>query len=278
MLDRYIIAFFIYSFFGYLCEVTYCSIPKKRFVNRGFLYGPYLPIYGFGGLIVIIFLEPLNSYPVLVFILALLLTSILEYFTSWLLEKLFSVKLWDYSKHRVNINGRVCLLNSTLFGIMGIVLEYIVNPVVSSLIDKIPDTAIHTVSLGIVSLVAVDTTLSVMKMIHFREGLKRIREMRAELNDKLKVLYGEGKAELADELKKRLEENLEKYRIDFRKRYSRIVKANPSITARNEEIKAQIAIYTDWLEERRELRKKYKNDLKKIDDEHLDMVRKSKHD
>ena len=161
---------------------------------------------------------------------------------------------------------------------MGIVLEYIVNPVVSSLIDKIPDAAIHTVSLGIVSLVAVDTTLSVMKMIHFREGLKRIREMRAELNDKLKVLYGEGKAELADELKKRLEENLEKYRIDFRKRYSRIVKANPSITARNEEIKAQIAIYTDWLEERRELRKKYKNDLKKIDDEHLDMVRKSKHD
>ena len=278
MADRYIVLFFIFSILGYISEVIYCSVPAHRFVNRGFLYGPYLPIYGSGAMIVLVLLEPVADNPLLVFLFGLILTSILEYFTSWALEKLFSVKLWDYSKHRVNINGRVCLLNSTLFGILGIVLEYIVNPVVSSLIDKIPDAAIHTVSLGIVSLVAVDTTLSVMKMIHFREGLKRIREMRAELNDKLKVLYGEGKAELADEVKKRLEENLEKYRIDFRKRYSRIVKANPSITARNEEIKAQIAIYTDWIEERRELRKKYKNDLKKIDDEHLDMVRKSKHD
>ena len=92
MIDRYIISFMIYSFFGYLSEVTYCSIPAKRFVNRGFLYGPYLPIYGFGGLIVVIILSPLHAHPVAVFALAMLLTSILEYFTSWLLEKLFSIK------------------------------------------------------------------------------------------------------------------------------------------------------------------------------------------
>ena len=278
MLDRYIIAFFIYAFLGYVCEVAYCSIPKHRFVNRGFLYGPYLPIYGFGGLIVIILLDDLNQYPLLVFLFAFVLTSALEYFTSYLLEKLFSVKLWDYSKHRVNINGRVCLLNSTLFGIMGLLLEYLVNPFISSLIMRLDDTAMHTAALVIAAVLAADTTLSVMKMLSFREGLSKIREMHKDLDAKIKALRGEGKAELAEELGKRIEENIERYRNAFRIRYSHIVRSNPTITARNEEIKAQLAIYSEWIEERRSLKRKYKADLRKIDDEHKNMVKKAKND
>ena len=95
MADTFIVVFFIYSVLGYFCEVVYCSVGQKRFVNRGFLYGPYLPIYGFGSLIVTVLLDPLSKWPVAVFILAFILTSCLEYFTSWLLEKFFSVKLWD---------------------------------------------------------------------------------------------------------------------------------------------------------------------------------------
>ena len=116
---EFILHFFIYSILGYISEVIYCSIPQHRFVNRGFLYGPYLPIYGFGGLIVYVLPAPIKGNIFLLFASAFVLTSCLEYFTSWLLEKCFSVKLWDYSKHFGNINGRVCLLNSTLFGIMG---------------------------------------------------------------------------------------------------------------------------------------------------------------
>ena len=107
VVDRYIVLFFIFSILGYISEVIYCSVPAHRFVNRGFLYGPYLPIYGSGAMIVLVLLEPVADNPLLVFLFGLILTSILEYFTSWALEKLFSVKLWDYSKHRVNINGRV---------------------------------------------------------------------------------------------------------------------------------------------------------------------------
>ena len=91
MADSYIILFFIFSILGYISEVIYCSIPQHRFVNRGFLYGPYLPIYGSGAMIVLVLLEPFRSNPVLIFIFGLVLTSMLEYFTSWALEKLFSL-------------------------------------------------------------------------------------------------------------------------------------------------------------------------------------------
>ena len=278
MIDRYIISFMIYSFFGYLSEVTYCSIPAKRFVNRGFLYGPYLPIYGFGGLIVVIILSPLHAHPIAVFALAMILTSILEYFTSWLLEKLFSIKLWDYSRYKLNINGRVCLLNSTLFGNMGIVLEYMVNPFVSRLIDRIPLDLLHSVALIAVSIISVDTAVSTLKMISFREGLKRIRAMRNELDEKIKAIHGEGKAELALELKARMEENIEHFRAYFHEKYSHIVKANPTLTARNNEIRNQLALYKEWIDERRKLKRKYKEELSHVDSRHIEEIREHKHD
>ena len=143
MVDNLIISFAVFSVLGYFAEVIYCSIPERRFVNRGFLYGPYLPIYGFGSLIVTIILDPVSQYPILVFLLSFLLTSVLEYFTSWLLEKLFSVKLWDYSKKRININGRVCLLNSTLFGLLGLFAEYAVQPLLQRGIEAVPPLLRH---------------------------------------------------------------------------------------------------------------------------------------
>ena len=90
-ITRYTLTFVLYAFIGYLCEVVYCSIGQRHLVDRGFLYGPWLPIYGFGGLIVDIFLCPIASHPVLVFLLAVVLTSAVEYVGSWALEKIFSI-------------------------------------------------------------------------------------------------------------------------------------------------------------------------------------------
>lgn len=124
--------FIIYSMIGWVCETTYVSIGKRHFVNRGFFYGPYIPIYGLGSLIA---LYPLGGNmpsvtpnPFVIFFVGALLCTILEYFTSWLMEKLFHMRWWDYSHKKFNIHGRVCLLNSTLFGIMLLVLVYIVHP------------------------------------------------------------------------------------------------------------------------------------------------------
>ncbi len=274
MADTFIIIFFIYSFLGYCCEVFYCSVGQKRFVNRGFLYGPYLPIYGFGSLVVTILLDPLSEYPLAVFIFAFVLTSCLEYFTSWLLEKLFSVKLWDYSKHKVNINGRVCLLNSTLFGLLGLVAEYFVQPLIVSLLDSVPSSILHYAAMLIVAVVSSDTVLSVMKMKAFKEGLERIRELRREAEERLQVLQGEGKAELAEELRKRIEATIEKYKESLRASAYHIVRANPSITSRNAAVQKQLSILHDWAVERKALRAKYKADRSALDKARFEEMRK----
>ena len=116
----FILYFAIYSILGWGCEVIYCSLPAKRFINRGFLNGPYCPVYGIGALIVLYLLEPYKTSPFLVFLLGIFLTSLLEYITSYILEKTFHAHWWDYSKRKYNIYGRVCLLNSTLFGILSL--------------------------------------------------------------------------------------------------------------------------------------------------------------
>ena len=273
MIDRLVVYFLVYSFLGYVSEVIYCSVGQKRLVNRGFLYGPWLPIYGFGGLIVVIFLDPLSAYPVAVFVCAFLLTSILEYFTSWLLEKLFSVKLWDYSKMKVNINGRVCLLNSTLFGIMGLVAEYIVQPFMSRIVHDIPLAYLHTVAMFIAVVFSVDATFSVIKMASFKEGLRRFRAYRKEMEARISELIASGSKDLADELSRRFESELEKARTSFVLRMGHIVRSNPSITSRSKEISYQLGIIGEWAKARKELKERYKAEMKAIDDENIAKLR-----
>ena len=134
--------FILYAFLGWVCEDLYCGIPAKKFINRGFFYGPYCPIYGVGALLVLYPLLFVKDYPILVFILGVIITSTLEYITSWVMEILFKTRWWDYSERFMNINGRVCLLNSTLFGIMSIVVVYIIHPVIQDIVLDIPLTAL----------------------------------------------------------------------------------------------------------------------------------------
>ena len=273
MIDYLVIYFLVYSFLGYVSEVIYCSIPQRRFVNRGFLYGPWLPISGFGGLLVVIFLDPLAHYPIAVFACAFILTSMLEYFTSWLLEKLFSVKLWDYSRMKVNINGRVCLLNSTLFGIMGLVAEYIVQPFMSRLAHSIPSSFIHPLAMSIAMLLSVDATFSVVKMASFKEGLARFRAFRREAEARISELVESGSRELADEMRARFEHDLERYRASFAARMGRIVRANPSITARSSEVRYQLDVLNEWTKARKDLKARYKAEMKALDDENIAKLR-----
>lgn len=133
-----ILYFFIYSFLGWVCECLYCGIPAGHFVNRGFLEGPYCPIYGCGALIVLYVLTPFANQWVLLFVAGMVLTSVLEYITSYVMEKLFHSKWWDYSQRRFNIHGRVCLRNSLMFGVMGIVVVRFVHPMIELFLQDIP--------------------------------------------------------------------------------------------------------------------------------------------
>ncbi len=272
--EELVLHFTVYAFLGYIAEVIYCSIGQKRLVNRGFLYGPFLPVYGFGGLIIYVLPDVIKSNLLLLFISGFVLTSILEYFTSWLLEKCFSVKLWDYTGYFCNINGRVCLLNSTLFGIMSIAMVNLVEPRVNHVISLIPEDAIHTIVSLISIMFSIDTTLSVMKMREFQKGLALLRAKRAEIEAKTKALVASGKKELAEELKTRLEEDLQRYRDGFVLKASKVVRANPGISARSEEIKRQLEVIAEWSKDRKALKKKYREDLRNLDDSAMKELRR----
>ncbi|AFA49575.1 putative ABC transporter permease [Acetobacterium woodii] len=178
--------FFIYAVIGWMCEVVYCSIPEKKFINRGFLNGPYCPIYGVGALIIITFLIPYVSDPILVFFIGIILTSTLEYITSWGMEKLFHAKWWDYSDHKFNINGRVCLLNSLLFGILCVVLMYLVHPIVNDLVKSFSPFLIQVAATVAAVIFISDLVESTRETVSFNKKLTSVYEATAELKDNLK--------------------------------------------------------------------------------------------
>lgn len=182
--------FLAYSIVGWACETVYCSIGKRRFVKRGFLYGPYCPIYGFGALIVLLITSPFAKYPPLVFLCGVVLTSALEYFTSWLMEKLFHAKWWDYSNKRFNIHGRVCLLNSTLFGIMALALTYLIHPWMQTIFESIPKETLQTIAFFAGILFAGDFAYTLHNMQAFRKELAALgaagQKLRQSLDQRTK--------------------------------------------------------------------------------------------
>ena len=272
-LTLYTLTFTIYAFIGYICEVIYCSIGQRKLVNRGFLYGPWLPIYGFGGLIVNIVLIPLKAYPILVFILGMILTSIVEYIGSWGLEKIFSIKLWDYSKHFCNINGRVCLLNSSLFGIMSISLVYLVQPYIDSLLLLIPYTIQYYMGDVLRILFAIDLTLSIIKMSAFKKALRDAVEKAREIEIKAREYAREGKEEAEREFSKRMEKENNDDKSRFSLEFGRILYSFPNATVKKEEAKVILSHMQIWAKERKQAIEEYKENIKKVKENYKEKVK-----
>ncbi|OJG96520.1 hypothetical protein RV18_GL002424 [Enterococcus termitis] len=123
-----VLLFFIYAFIGWLWETVYCSLKAQKFVYRGFLIGPYCPIYGFGILGVLYFLEPFKQNIISLYVLSTVLVTLLEYITSYGLEKLFHASWWDYKDVPLNLNGRVALPVSLFWGIGCVLIVRVIHP------------------------------------------------------------------------------------------------------------------------------------------------------
>ncbi len=246
--DTIVLTFFIYSVLGWICEVVYCSVPKKHFVNRGFLFGPYLPIYGFGATFVIVLLEPFyDSWP-MVMILSAVITSVLEYITSFLLEKIFKVKLWDYSTYPLNLNGRICALNSTLFALLSLFIIYVINTPVYSFLSSLNPTLVQILSLLVTAVMSADAAVAVNKMSQFQHAMKEIAKARSEAEEKLKMikssLSGENLAAALDHLRKETEER----KIAYYRGVRHFFKSNPSLTVKKAEFIKQFELARETYE------------------------------
>ena len=128
--------FFTYSLVGWIWEAIFYLASTGEFVNRGTMHGPWLPIYGCGGLLIIFLLKPFRKSPGALFVGAVAVCGSVEYFTSWLLEKLFNEKWWDYTGYFLNINGRVCFEGLIVFGMAGLAFTYFLSPMLDNLYQK----------------------------------------------------------------------------------------------------------------------------------------------
>ena len=183
-LEILILLFFVYSFAGWAMESIGGIFVVKKFVNRGFLIGPYCPVYGAGVVLITVLLGRYTSEHIVFLILAMVICGVLEYATSYFMEKWFNARWWDYSNRKFNINGRICLENVFIFGVAAAVIIYGTNPVLEGLFLKISDNTRHiitgTLSIGFI----IDTIFSFNIIAKFKDEVtKEARDNTEEISE-----------------------------------------------------------------------------------------------
>lgn len=215
----YFLLFIIYSVLGWCLEVTCKLIDYKKFINRGFMIGPYCPIYGFGAVAITSLLYRYAYDPLVLFVMTTVICCILEYLTSYFMEKLFKARWWDYSKRKFNINGRVCLGTSVPFGIFGLVLTYIANPFFIGLLNKLSINALNTISIVIASIFTIDFIVSTFVIFSFRKTSENVNK--------------EGSSDNTEQITAKVKEIL----LGKSWLHRRLIKAYPSLVAIKSRIK-----------------------------------------
>lgn len=175
-LSYYFILYIIYSMIGWCIEVIDTLIESKKFVNRGFMIGPYCPIYGKGALLVILLLKNYLDQPLVLFIISMVICSIVEYFGSLILEKLFNTRWWDYTHKKFNINGRICLENIIPFGLGCLAVVYIIQPLLSHYILLIPTHVRNIIAIILLILYFIDFLISFKIIWKFKSLSTQIRK------------------------------------------------------------------------------------------------------
>ena len=260
----------VYSFAGWVLESIYKSIYTKKFVNSGFLIGPYCPIYGFGAIIMLLTLNFLKEKPVLLFLASVFILSCWEYLVGLFLEKVFKTKYWDYSNIKFNIHGRICLKNSIYWGILGLIFIEILHPFVETQIDRLSeDVLVYTSTiLGIAMIV--DLVASVTTTISFDEMIAKINEIGETIKEKAKelterekiktVAEGESNSENIEGIIAKLKVEQAKLKIRIYKQANRLKKAFP--TMKSEKISQFLSEKIDLNKLKQNSKNKRKNERK----------------
>ncbi len=174
--------FIIYAFIGWCAEVAYAALNTGKFVNRGFLNGPYCPIYGCGVVIVVGALTPLKENLFILFTGSFLLTSVLEYITGLILEQMFHNRWWDYTDKPFNIKGYVCLKFSVYWGLACTFIMDILHPMIYRVITIIPYTPGVILLVVFFGVFMVDLCITVSTILKFNRRLKMMDEIAAQIH------------------------------------------------------------------------------------------------
>lgn len=230
-----LIAYFvIYSFLGWVLESLYKTVLSKKFINSGFLYGPFCPIYGFGALIMTLCLEQFKNNIILLFLLCFFILTVWEYIVSFLLEKTFKTKYWDYSDNKFNIKGRVCLKNSIFWGLLGVIYIVFIYPPVERIIQVVPKDLLMYIEIILFCITLIDYIFSVIKVYNINVSLSLLTEISKNIKQELAKLkeYAENKAKESDKLQHtidNLKQKQESLKIKLEKQTNRLRKAFPTM-------------------------------------------------
>lgn len=228
--DQLVFYFFFYSFLGFLLETIYRSIASKRLVYPGFLLGPYCPIYGFGLIAVVLLLQPLKDNLWLFLPAAFIVTSVLEYFTGYMLEKLLGLRLWDYNNKLLNIKGRISVEFSIYWTILAYLFIHFVHPIFLNIPKLLESIGIFSMlKYVIIPILAIDFLFTVNKAIYTRKKisaldllLNEMEELKDNAGDRLETLRSDYDALLSKILN--ANRNFSIYRISSN-RFPRVVQA-----------------------------------------------------
>ena len=198
----FILYFFLYSFIGWLMETIYATIRQGHFVNRGFLNGPLCPIYGSGCVALILMLSPFKDRWVMLFLGGVVITSLIELVTGYLMERFFHARWWDYSNIPFNLKGYICLPYSLLWGVLGLFIMKVLHPLMAFMVDLLPPLAVDIGAWALVAALAVDTVCTVRSVLHLNERLRQVSlllgEYREQVSEKLHALRQDMQAAIAE--------------------------------------------------------------------------------
>ena len=247
----YFLLFLTYSIAGWCMEVIGKLIEKKKFINRGFLIGPYCPIYGTGAILITFLLKKYSPGPFALFVMAILVCGTLEYLTSYFMEKIYHARWWDYSQRKFNINGRVCLNTIIPFGLLGLFIMYVSNPFLIGKIELLPELALNILFWILLTVFIIDNIVSTNVISYVGKTTKEIGK---DLDN-------------TEEITKKVKETL----LGKSALYSRLLNAYPKIQSikvklkkEQEKIKRQVKEQKEKLKEsvkqqREEIKQKIEN-------------------
>ncbi len=181
------ITFIFYSLVGWILEVFDQFYRQKKFINRGFLLGPYCPVHGIGALLMLLLLSRFSNNTLILFISAVLICTTLEYLTGFLLEKIFKARWWDYSDYKFNLNGRVCLQNSLFFGLAGVVIIKFSQPFLINLITTMQANILNIICISLLIIFCIDLIVSFYIIYNFKNLTNdMLKDSTEEISSKVK--------------------------------------------------------------------------------------------
>lgn len=172
--------FWLFSFCGWLIETIGMSFVNKKIVSRGFLIGPYCPVYGVGALAMMLFLKKYLDDPITLFFMAVIITSFVEYMTSYIMEKIFKARWWDYTNNKFNLNGRVCLTNSLGFGVLGLLLLYIIEPFLKNALSSLSPWLMMSIATILLIVFIIDFIVSFNIVLKIKNNTRFIKKDNTE--------------------------------------------------------------------------------------------------